>query len=1042
MHLTHHKEDLEMIDPGLFELIQLEEERQARRLIMIPSESLAPDVIREVIGSVFTNIYAEGYLRPETLTFSEEEIFDYANMIGTYRRYSDPRYYKGVEYVDVVEALARRRCAEAFAANGITADELFVNVQPLSGAPANNAVYTAFLSPGDTILGMNLLHGGHLSHGSPVNRSGVFYNAQYYSVDPKTERLDYDALLKKALDLKPKIIIAGYSSYPWVPDWGKFREIADSVGALLLTDVSHIAGLIAAGQIPSPVGFAHVITFTTHKTMIGPRGACIITDNKAFAAKIDKAVFPGEQGGPHINTIAALALTFKLAQTEAFKDLQKQILKNALAFSDQLKARGLRVPYDGTDTHIVLLDCKSVKGEDHAYLSGDMGARILDIAGIVANRNTIPGDRSAFSATGIRFGSTWLTQRGFQEKEFKAIADIIADLLEHTTPYNMSGRGSPKRRAKVDFEVLEAVKLKVKQLVEQTEEYARISNPHAYPHYYDIKDNLEADQAWFRISGDQIRLFMSYVFSSDIESLKSGQSQLTFLHTSAGTIKAVITCENPYAFTVALAGDKAGLAGAWLRDLSDAYIKFDDDLSMRVPGPMRIENISSGTPGKLSDDPIGEQKPYFIGIDHDKRSGDEKPEFEWESLEPEELRKTPLHETHLEMGAKMVTFAGWDMPVWYSSVLEEHRAVREAAGLFDVTHMGVYQAEGPDAGMFLDSVCGNDISALGVGESCYTHFLDQNANVIDDLLVYQRGKEKFLAVVNASNDEKDWAWLNAVRKGEVCIDNKSPWAVAFGRNVILRNLRDPSADADMRVDIALQGPKSRDILLKLECSLSDRRTIRALNWAELGEVVLDGIPVVVSRTGYTGERMGFELFVHPEHTIKLWKALLKAGEDLGIKPCGLGARDSLRTEAGLPLYGHEMGGQLNLGVGQAGFTIFVKTYKPWFIGRAAFLLQESTRDAVVVRFRFDEKRTRMAHLGDPVVDDHGKVIGTVTSCAIDFEGTLTGQAYVLEKYSAEGTGLFIYQGSPNKTDKSPAQLNLGDRVTLPARATIISRFLK
>jgi glycine hydroxymethyltransferase len=219
MHLTHHQEDLEMIDPGLFELIQLEEERQARRLIMIPSESLAPDVIREVMGCVFTNIYAEGYPRPETQTFTEDEIFDYANMVGTYRRYSDPRYYKGVEYVDVVEALARRRCAQAFAANGLTADELFVNVQPLSGAPANNAVYTAFLSPGDTILGMNLLHGGHLSHGSPVNRSGIFYDAQYYSVDPKTERIDYDALLKKSLEIRPKIIIAGYSSYPWVPDW-------------------------------------------------------------------------------------------------------------------------------------------------------------------------------------------------------------------------------------------------------------------------------------------------------------------------------------------------------------------------------------------------------------------------------------------------------------------------------------------------------------------------------------------------------------------------------------------------------------------------------------------------------------------------------------------------------------------------------------------------------------------------------------------------------------------------------------------------------
>ncbi len=305
------RKDLESIDPGLFELIQLEDERQERRLIMIPSESIASRAVRQLLGSSFTNIYAEGYPRSETIQFHEDEIFNYTNMIGTYRRYSDPRYYKGVEYVDVVEALARRRCCETFAANGLTGDDLFVNVQALSGAPANNAVYSAFLSPGDTILGMNLLHGGHLSHGSSVNRSGILFNAQHYSVDPKTECLDYDAIHQKALETHPKIIVAGYSSYPWVPDWKKFREIADSVGALLLTDISHIAGLIAAGQIPSPVGIAQIITFTTHKTLLGPRGACIITDNPTYAKKIDKAVFPGEQGGPHINNIAALALTLQ-----------------------------------------------------------------------------------------------------------------------------------------------------------------------------------------------------------------------------------------------------------------------------------------------------------------------------------------------------------------------------------------------------------------------------------------------------------------------------------------------------------------------------------------------------------------------------------------------------------------------------------------------------------------------------------------------------------------------------------------------------------
>ncbi len=230
----------------------------------------------------------------------EADLLDYPARLADYRRYADPRYYKGVEYADIVESLARRRCAEAFATEKFSADQIFVNVQPLSGAPANNAVYTALVEPGDTILGMNLLHGGHLTHGSSVNRSGKLFKVIHYNVDPVTEQIDYDQVQALAMENKPKIIICGYSSYPWVPDFARFRAIADSVGAYLLADVSHIAGLIAAGAIPSPVGHAHIITFTTHKTLCGPRGACILTTDPALAKKIDKGVFPGEQGGPHV----------------------------------------------------------------------------------------------------------------------------------------------------------------------------------------------------------------------------------------------------------------------------------------------------------------------------------------------------------------------------------------------------------------------------------------------------------------------------------------------------------------------------------------------------------------------------------------------------------------------------------------------------------------------------------------------------------------------------------------------------------------------
>ncbi|MEN6392372.1 MAG: aminotransferase class I/II-fold pyridoxal phosphate-dependent enzyme, partial [Anaerolineaceae bacterium] len=282
------------LDPDLDELIDLETERQYRKIILIPSESTAAAAIRQALSSPFQNIYAEGYPDEETRKFSEEKILDYDERLAYYRRYSDPRYYKGVEYADTIEELARRRCAELFAANGVSADEIFVNVQALSGAPANNAVYHALVNPGDTIMGMNLLHGGHLSHGSSVNRSGKYYKAVHYTINPETEQIDYAAIEELALKTNPKFIIAGYSSYPWTVDWAKFKEIARKVGAYLFADIAHVAGLVAGGAYPSPVGYADVITFTTHKSLCGPRGACILTTDPALAKKIDRAVFPGE----------------------------------------------------------------------------------------------------------------------------------------------------------------------------------------------------------------------------------------------------------------------------------------------------------------------------------------------------------------------------------------------------------------------------------------------------------------------------------------------------------------------------------------------------------------------------------------------------------------------------------------------------------------------------------------------------------------------------------------------------------------------------
>ncbi len=1031
------------LDQEVFDLTQIEAERQNKKLILIPSESTAPVAVREALGSVFQNIYAEGYPDERTRTMTEDQILDFNEQLAYYRRYSDPRYYKGVEYADIIEALTRRRCAEVFAANDILPEQLFVNVQPLSGAPANNAVYH-LINPGDTVLGMNLLHGGHLSHGSSVNRSGKLYHVIHYNVDSESEKINYEQVASLALEHKPKIIIAGYSSYPFVPDWKKFREIADSVGAYLLADISHIAGLIAAKSVPSPIGYAQVITFTTHKTLCGPRGACIITDNALLAKKIDRAVFPGEQGGPHIHAIAALALTFKLAKTESFKKLQDQIIINCRVLTDRLKERGLRIPFGGTDTHLGNIDCSSIIGPDGTTLSGDMAARILDLAGLVMNRNTIPGDKTAFNASGVRYGTPWLTQRGFKENEMIQIADLIADLLFSTIPYSIDSRKGSARRAKIDFKVLEDAKIKVRNLAESSGSDLKISH-HGYPHFYYLDDKFEkqTERIAYDLFGKNLIEFSNYAFSSDVSSLGEGEDQNCKLFVDGEGIDGILTCVTKEHFRFETKTGYANLAANWLRELSDAFIKFDNDLLKRLPGPIIIKQSTLTTTRKPANDPIHNEKPYFVGIGTiNKSSSPAKPQFVWNEPESTEIRWTTLHDVHVKSGAKMVPFAGWDMPVWYTSVSEEHLATRQAAGLFDVSHMGVYQVEGPEAVAFLDSVCANDISALEIGESCYTHLLSSEADVIDDLIVYYRKKNIYLVVVNASNDDKNWAWLNAVKAGKVCIDNNRPWATAFGRNAILRNLRDPQAGAEMRVDIALQGPKARDILLSLGCDKDTRKKVMKLKRTELCEAVVGNYDLVVSRTGYTGEKMAFELFIHPDQAPALWNDLINAGLPLGLKPCGLGARDSLRTEAGLPLYGHEMGGELNLGVSEAGFGSFVKTYKPWFIGRDAYLNREENRKNIVIRFRFNEKGVRMAHSGDPVIDKKGRVIGRVTSCAIDSEGFLTGQALIEEKSNEDGTPIFIYQGAPTTIGKQPDMLIAGDRIKLPSAAQIVSRFPK
>ena len=397
---------LKQADPQVAEAIDHELNRQRTKLELIASENIVSRAVMEAQGSVLTHKYAEGY--------------------------PGKRYYGGCEYVDVAEQLAIDRAKELFGA-------AWANVQPHSGAQANMAVFFALLQPGDTILGMNLTDGGHLTHGSPVNISGTYYKVIPYGVDRETERIDYDALEKLAAEHHPRMIIAGASAYARIIDFERIAAIAKSVDAIFMVDMAHIAGLVAAGQHPSPVPYADIVTTTTHKTLRGPRGGLILGRDEELGKKINKAVFPGIQGGPLMHVIAAKAVALGEALQPSFKEYGAQVVKNAAALADELTQLGYRIVSGGTDTHVMLVD---LTNKD---LTGKEAQTLLDEVNITANRNTIPFEpRSPFVTSGIRLGSPALTTRGFREEDMREVARIIAHVLD--APTDESRRAEARRR--------------------------------------------------------------------------------------------------------------------------------------------------------------------------------------------------------------------------------------------------------------------------------------------------------------------------------------------------------------------------------------------------------------------------------------------------------------------------------------------------------------------------------------------------------------------------------------------------------------------
>ena len=386
-------ETLANVDPQVQAAIDQELSRQRNKLEMIASENIVSSAVMQAQGSVLTNKYAEGY--------------------------PGKRYYGGCEYVDVVEQLAIDRAKELFGAG-------YANVQPHSGAQANTAVFFALLNPGDTILGMNLTDGGHLTHGSPVNISGKYFKIVPYGVDKETERIDYDEMERLAKEYKPKLIIGGASAYSRIIDFERMAQIAKSVGAYLMVDMAHIAGLVAAGLHQNPVEYADVVTTTTHKTLRGPRGGLILCKDAEFGKQFNKAIFPGIQGGPLMHIIAAKAVAFKEALSDEFKVYQQQVVKNAAVLADELTQKGFRIVSGGTDNHLMLVDLRSKN------ITGKEAQFLLDDIGITANRNTIPFEPlSPFVTSGIRLGTPALTTRGLKEDDIRQVADIIAKVIDN-----------------------------------------------------------------------------------------------------------------------------------------------------------------------------------------------------------------------------------------------------------------------------------------------------------------------------------------------------------------------------------------------------------------------------------------------------------------------------------------------------------------------------------------------------------------------------------------------------------------------------------
>eukprot|EP00043_Microstomoeca_roanoka_P020419 m.248122 g.248122 ORF g.248122 m.248122 type:complete len:1120 (-) comp17161_c7_seq1:125-3484(-) len=995
------------------ESLRRETRRQRDELIMIASESICYPECEPMMASCFGNVYAEGQPDLRLSRVSPALAADDSMFHAWHRRLSDGRFYRGCGEADRVELLAKYYIAQAFSLlNGSpAADQIHANVQALSGSPANLAIYSALLKYGDRMLTLNLSHGGHLSHGSPFNVSGKLYKVTQYSVDPKSRLLNYDEIHRIAQETRPAMIVGGASAYPWDWDWKRLREIADDVGALLHADICHLAGLVVGGQLNNPLPYTDTVMFTTHKTLMGPRGAVIVTKDKNIARKIDNSVFPGMQGGPHVNNIAGIARMFEMIvqNRDAYCNLQKRIVENARVFAEALRNEGFDLEYHGTENHLMLIDLKTFKNKSGNALDGETASRLLENVGIVVNKNTLPGDATAAESSGLRIGTPWLTQRGITHDQIRDLARIMRELLGSAIGFQVwAPSGDEKCRARVPFQ----------QLLKARREVLEISRSLPYPKldeeiYSDANfDPLRGaatinGMTGLLIRGEKARLGLDQALTCDVLGLRDNEhSSGFFLNPDGSVLSSAVVANLGWGYNsscgpngeerlaVFVPSDKAADVHAWLEALSDGYVELvENDPYMKIDGPLAVDALTTkDVPTKVAQalesislpstitesdsQTVAASKAFFVGQNKVRGpSGEPLPRFEW-TPQPTELQRTVLHDWHEQNGGDMVPFAGWRMPVKYANISAEHRAIRTAAALFDVSHMSAISVKGPQALAFIETTMANTAARLVDNEAQYSYMIREDGTALDDAYVYRFNREHFMIVFNASNFERDFAWLTKVNEGAVCIDLENPTKRAPGP-VELTPLRD--AGADSLLDIAFQGPKSLPILSRLVDRDEDRTALAEGKLNDIHHLTIRGMPVIAARTGYTGESVGFELFVHPDNTQKLWTLLLEEGREDGVIAAGLGARDSARIEAGFPLFGHELEGPENLSLTEADYGYVSRLHRPFYIGRNPYIDRTHPRAKKILRLKGSGRKT--AREGHAVLDEQGNPVGTITSFA-------------------------------------------------------------